>query len=594
MKNNLLKIVKKALVTLLAAMMVLFGSIAFTSTKASAAIPTVSSPNKTVMLIPLDDRPINYDTVQKAAASSGLKIILPPKDIIATELQDKTDGTGSHGGNPTALINWIEAHKSEADGYIISADQLHSGGLVESRSLKPEISTDQGKANLDIIQELKEDFPNKPIYVFDTVMRLASTAEYEGLDTTKYTQFRRYGGVPRKVLTSFSISSVKAAYNQDANGNPIPLSGTSPIDNGNYSISQSERDQYLAAKSRKLDLNYKVIQEAAYADYTVFGVDDSNPKNTVQTNEINWLNFHIANTIGSTKSAIVSDADGISLNLLARMTKELYSQPSIKYHVQWFGADGATKQEPYHFESTLGELLKTQITISGGSIVTDKNSADVSLLVLSPDSINRASLVSTYNSNMSSIIPTTVIDLKDSHADDYIMGNIVAGGNVSRMLAYSAWNTAGNRMGIALGTGGSRFNFMRYETNPTKLREATNAFVSLNIDRIIDDYEYKATRQKDTIAKIQSFGGNTANMKTNMTEAQIKQVDDFELASMRNAQATIESQFATHRVMEKVNGLRSFDWVIVDSVPVLYDEDVALPWNRYFDLTVNTGAASVH
>ncbi|WP_185763099.1 hypothetical protein [Niallia circulans] len=41
-------------------------------------------------------------------------------------------------------------------------------------------------------------------------------------------------------------------------------------------------------------------------------------------------------------------------------------------------------------------------------------------------------------------------------------------------------------------------------------------------------------------------------MKTNMTAAEIKLVDDYQLSAMRNAQATIEAQFAGHRVLEKV------------------------------------------
>ncbi len=589
---------KKVLASVLAAGLIL-SSLPFS--KAEAAIPEVANPNKTVMLVPLDDRPMNTDTVKKAAAAAGIKLIMPPKSIIATSLQEDYTGTGSHGGDASAVIQWIKDNDHLADGFIFSADMIHSGGLVESRSLSPAYSTSQGTSNLNIIDEIDKAFPNKPIYVFDSVMRFASTLEYEGLTEKDYENFRTFGKIPRN-LNSSSHANVKANYD-------VAYAKDKPAGGGKIqfaNISEATKSKYYAARARKFDLNKVVVDKTAAGkiDYAVFGVDDSNTlENTVQTNEINWLTWQQNNVLGVAKSRIVSDIDGISLNLLARMTKELYNQPSLKYYVEYFGTDGKTTviKDEYAYEN-VHATLKKQIEINGGTYVTDKNSADVSILILSPASIYRGALVSAYESNMVNSIPTVVLDFYSAHADSYIMSNILAGTNASRMLAYSAWNTLGNRMGIALGTAGARMNFMKYETNPTKLRDASKAFASLSIDRIIEDYSYKSNRQENVKNEIvNTYKGNEWNMKSGvpgqsstMSASQIKAIDNFMLTQMQAAQNEIVKSFSGRRVIEKMNGPRSLGLVFFSSAPTLTDSDVSLPWNRYFEAQIDTGASNLY
>ncbi|MEY8742060.1 DUF4127 family protein [Bacillales bacterium AN1005] len=608
---------KKALVTSLAATMVLSGSIALTSSKASAAsyqpsqptVPTPTNPNKTVMLVPLDDRPVNVDMVIKQGAAAGIKVITPPESLIQTTLDDKNDSntiTNGTTGDSQGVVDWIRDHASEADGYIISTDMITSGGLVGSRANTQAISLEQSKANMKIIQELKTTYSSKPVFVFDTVMRLAATSGYQGTTSDDYAEIRKFGRVDRKQLSSYSISLIKSSYNQVATSpyGAVPLSGKVTDINGNvanYSVTPEQRDAYINARSRKLDLNYETIKAASYADYTVFGVDDSNPEpNTIQTNEIGWITYHINNTIGKSKATILSDADSISFTLMARMAKTLYAQPSLKYHVQYFGDDASTYTDTYAYEPNVSTLLSKQIEAAGGTLVTDKSSADVSLLFLSPKSIYRGSMVSTYTANVNASIPTAIVDFyQSSGSDTYSLEALASNGNISRLIGYSAWNTVGNRIGMTIGNSSSRMYFIKKETNSAKLRNATQSFASLMIDRIIEDYDYKRadTGRKATLeAWVENTLGvttNHANYNMDMTDAQLASTQAQYLASIRNGQATIESWYAAHGILEKSNGSRSFTTAIVDSVPVLQATDAFLPWNRTFDMTVNTGLATI-
>lgn len=617
MTNTFQKKMKKALVTSLAATMVLSGSIALTSSKASAAsyqpsqptVPTPTNPNKTVMLVPLDDRPVNVDMVIKQGAAAGIKVITPPESLIQTTLDDKNDRniiTNGTTGDSQGVVDWIRDHASEADGYIISTDMITSGGLVGSRANTQAISLEQSKANMKIIHELKTTYSSKPVFVFDTVMRLAATSGYQGTTSDDYAEIRKFGRVDRKQLSSYSISLIKSSYNQVATSpyGAVPLSGKVTDINGNvanYSVTPEQRDAYINARSRKLDLNYETIKAASYADYTVFGVDDSNPEpNTIQTNEIGWITYHINNTIGKSKATILSDADSITFTLMARMAKTLYAQPSLKYHVQYFGDDASTYTDAYAYESNVSTLLSKQIEAAGGTLVTDKSSADVSLLFLSPKSIYRGSMVSTYTANVNASIPTAIVDFyQSSGSDTYSLEAMASNGNISRLIGYSAWNTVGNRIGMTIGNSSSRMYFIKKETDSGKLRNATQSFASLMIDRIIEDYDYKRadTGRKATLeAWVKNTLGvttNNANYNMDMTDAQLASTQAQYLASIRNGQSTIESWYAGHGILEKSNGSRSFTTAIVDSVPVLQATDAFLPWNRTFDMTVNTGLATI-
>ncbi|HCG4536252.1 TPA: DUF4127 family protein [Salmonella enterica subsp. enterica serovar Typhi str. AG3] len=565
------------------------------TTGASAAIQGPVTPNKTVMLVPLDDRPMNTDTVVKAAAASGIKIIMPPKDIIDTKLDDQYDINDS--GDTAALLNWIRANDHLADGYIFSADQIHSGGLVESRNMHPKVSLTQGTANLDIIKEVDAANPGKPIYVFDSVMRLASTNGYDGLSLSDYNEYRAFGKQPRDVFSS-SFQGVIDGYDNYLNSTGIvPRSGTG------YSLTETEVQNYYAAKERKFRLNKAVVDRASYADYIVFGVDDSSPDNNVQLNEVNWLKYQTNNSLLG-KSKVVSDIDGTSLALLARMTKTLYNQPALKYYIDYYGLNlkSYSYQDEYGFEQT-HERLKNQIDITGGIYSGDAATSDIHIVGLSPDatSTNVSAAVSAVNTKAASNIPTVLLDLTKSPGSLTMIDNVLASGNASRLLSYSAWNTLGNRMGIAFGIAGARMNFMKSETNATELRDASKSFASLSIDRIVKDREYKAVKRASLDSWIiNNFEPNpdTGNLRASgLSSYDLDRIDNQLQVYLQPSQDRIEAEFKGHAILESVgstSGSRTNTKAYFDSVPAYTDADVSLPWLRTFEAQMDSSKATLY
>ena len=69
---------------------------------------------------------------------------------------------------------------------------------------------------------------------------------------------------------------------------------------------------------------------------------------------------------------------------------------------------------------------------------------------------------------------------------DALLGSQYTG----RLLGYSAWNTAGNKIGLSLGMGQARYNFLVSEKKEAALEAAVNAHGSLLFKRFLKDYYY--------------------------------------------------------------------------------------------------------
>lgn len=144
----------------------------------------------TVAYLPLDNRPVNDLRPVWLAESCGMEILLPDVGDYATRLDGQTPNpSGATYGDREALLEWLKRVEPQCDALVISMDQLLSGGLVSSRVLM-ESELTEAFAAIDYLAEVAQ---RKPVYVFETVMRLATTSGYLGMDSTEYELFRSYG-----------------------------------------------------------------------------------------------------------------------------------------------------------------------------------------------------------------------------------------------------------------------------------------------------------------------------------------------------------------------------------------------------------------
>lgn len=122
---------------------------------------------------------------------------VPEEDLYRTALDNmEPNKDGSTIGNRKALLEWLREADKTCDYFIISLDQALSGGLVGSRWLSNTDLTFEYEIADEIIRLCKTN----TVFLFDTVMRLASIANYQGYGLDDYNILRAYGQVARKTL----------------------------------------------------------------------------------------------------------------------------------------------------------------------------------------------------------------------------------------------------------------------------------------------------------------------------------------------------------------------------------------------------------
>ena len=91
-----------------------------------------------VILVPLDTRPPCQKMVVDAGKMAGIEIITPPAEIMDYYTRK---------GDSKAVQKWLLENIAQADGAIISVDQLLHGGLLASREAQ---TTDAERTELVI------------------------------------------------------------------------------------------------------------------------------------------------------------------------------------------------------------------------------------------------------------------------------------------------------------------------------------------------------------------------------------------------------------------------------------------------------------
>ncbi|MDO3408213.1 DUF4127 family protein [Saccharibacillus sp. CPCC 101409] len=488
---------------------------------------------KKIVYIPLDDRPANLDDVVLQGKGAGLEVLAPPAGAIRNRLDDRaevegTEVVGTSGasyGDPSAVRRFLLDHAAQADGFIVSVDMLAYGGLIGSRRLQSDPGGDypaydpQATLLLDTIAGLKKDYPDKPVFVLDTIMRLATTTMAEGLTLEAYNESRALMMKPRPEQSDFD---------EILNGYDLQPDGT------NYEPTvYFDKELYYNARRRKFKTNRYVLEallQGAGVDFAAFGVDDASTQG-VQANEIHWIEAHIDERLGGTggqnpeRAIILPDADGLGHSLMGRMAQTLLGGPQAAkpgFAVNYFGTHGSEIVNSYEYMDVHTNILR-HIDIAGGVYAGDNTGTapgssqageiaqaeaqpedaaarpaaggrqvyDLELVALtSEDRI--ADAVARIEANRTAHIPTLVVDFtRGGSAGTVVTPELLASSATGGLFGYSAWNTAGNKIGMALGMAQSRFAFLHTEKQERSLGPALDAHGSLLFKRFLKDYSYK-------------------------------------------------------------------------------------------------------
>lgn len=101
--------------------------------------PRQPAQSLSAVYVPMDDRPFNDSRVQALAESLNISLIMPPAEYYANRLDgqvENEDGSIYRAGDREALLQWLQSAEVQGQStFILSLDQLFSGGLMNSRCL---------------------------------------------------------------------------------------------------------------------------------------------------------------------------------------------------------------------------------------------------------------------------------------------------------------------------------------------------------------------------------------------------------------------------------------------------------------------------
>ena len=453
-------------------------------------LPEGESTGPEVSYIPLDDRPVNADRVVYLAESLGYRLTMPEEDLYRTRLDGQDPNpNGTAYGDRAGLYAWLQDRESAGcDRYILSLDQLLSGGLVNSRSFPgADVVLRDGtvlteEAFLAAVLDLLADGENE-VYLLDTVMRLAPTVGYDGWDLAGYEALRSYGMAARPTLSgdALTVENIAAAY-------PLGADGT-PLDPADYGVTEEAVAQYLRCRERKLRLIDEALRrmEGRENVHFLIGVDDSAPTDSIQTNELAYLRQAAAG-----RGAVLSGADEDGMLALCRMFAVSDYQGALPtVTVRYFGGSESGASSDYDHQP-MTEIVENHLRYLGCEAGED---GDLQLLVLTApaeESQRKTAirqLIAALRQARKDGTPTILMDAaKNGYGTDF-QRELVKKTELGFLLGYAGFYDLANATGIALANGVARWLCLQSGAERTQGQE--DAFRLTLADSLVKDICYK-------------------------------------------------------------------------------------------------------
>ena len=506
--------------TLLAVTLLLSGCAGQTAGSLTAETPPVDS--GTIAYVPLDDRPDNVERVVYLAESLGYTLEMPEADWYQTKLDGQPlNGNGTQYGDMAALYEWVlEQEAAGCDRYILSLDQLLSGGLVNSRHTSETVTVAlSGGTELtdrefleNLLTALAADGNNR-VWLLDSVMRLAPTCGYAGFGLEEYNALRAYGAQPRPALAGggLTVSKIVADYRLGGNGTALKLS--------DFGLTAAQVDAYLAARERKLELAERLletVQGGGYGNFRVLiGIDDSSAEDSIQKNEIAYLRSLLREG-----DALLAGVDDLAFKAVTRLYLEERTQPSLAeqglndVYVDFFG--GTENRPACDYDSQpLREVVAEHLAFFGMEEAPERLGADLQLVVLTqPEAPARAAeyyraLIARLNDNQAHGLPTILMDAGNNAYGTAFHDTLVEECGLGWLLSYSGFLDMAIVTGTALSHGVARYAWLCDGNGGDP--EANRAFQKSLTESIVLDFCYRNTVRDDLSAYVRQSGGDPNN-----------------------------------------------------------------------------------
>lgn len=542
-----------------------------------------------IVILPLDDRPVNYDYLVTFAAVADVQVTLPPREWL---------GNPWRAANHASLLNWLKESIETADAVIIAGDTLAYGGLIPSR--KSYESYESVTQKLHLISELKTRNPKCLILASSVILRInrSNSSEEERPYWAEYgSRMFRLSMLEHK--STINEASPEEILERELIRKEIPIEVYSDYHN-------------LRKRNHCVNLFMLELVKKGVIDYLLLPQDDTADYgwNIAEARQLQM----VIRKEGLTDRAITyPGADEIGCLLLTRLIC-IHNNFAPKIFPRFSSSCSNSIITAYEDRPML-ELLKAHLAPLNGIIVDTENNADFLLYLNAPAicqgigelqyaaQFSQKELLEKTSETLKEYISSlfsdpyfqrtrqemqtplrspeefcrsiqdaiqneklvAIADVAFVNGSDLILGmQLVQHVTIAKLAAYGGWNTAGNTLGTVLAQAVIYSIVRNNNMKPNQLR----AHLEFLFLRFLDDYCYQAhERSRCMLEDLPNFG--LLPSEERLPEGEIAQTIERLISQRLQKQAThLSKQF-------KEEGL-------VKSVEV---SEIHLPWQRLFEIS---------
>ena len=549
-----------------------------------------------VLLVPLDSRPVCSTMIQKLGKLAGINVIVPPKELL-DNYQEPANGK--------KLWQWLQIKAPAANTSIVSADILLHGSLLQTRQhIATEAEQNEFLSQLAKLQKehkvhncLQDEAsigvqgPHQ-LQLFSVIPRLLVSDEVYP-DCWYQWHLMRYSQLLDMVQINgdYAMTQELREYKQEIP--PDILNKYTSI----FTQSQSFNEKLLAILAQQAKSSNSLPSTAPFsfrtniaAPLVIIGQDDSSPFGLPKMTA-NQLERFITEHKLQSSAQLTYGADEIGALLLTRHFLQ-QSKWLPKLYVHYGSPQAEFKHMPY-MAASVGATLRNQAQLVGAQLVATPNEADIILFVHCGDddakpTAAEAEQLASYLKHDKHV---ALIDLSANfEAEEMLLPLLLAQNiNVNRLVAYAGWNTFSNSSGTALAqsiifTGRLRqLQAQQRATNKSLLIPALYADnLNFTIERMLEDYYYQKRIHPQLRPYLESFGTTPTDL-----EPEEKQQTEYRIQERL-------SLYATWLYWRSLSRTPFY----ADTHKAYYLTDLTvgakLPWNRIFevDLNVHTKVSS--
>jgi Protein of unknown function (DUF4127) len=490
-----------------------------------------------IVLVPLDDRPVSAQLPVMLGTIAGERVVVPPPELLGHYIQL---------GKPDAIIAWLNRDAAgPRDAFVISSDMLAYGGLVASRVPGPAYA--DAYFRLRELTHLRSLHPHAWIAAFATIMRLAPTSVPAG--------------------TSFFAAGPLADDVRDYARLPDPLPSDREPEAAalRAKIGADLLAAYVATRARNFAVDGHLLGLVADGtiDRLVLGQDDAGVAG-LHVREVHELQDEASGDALAGRVSIEPGADELGMALVAHaLARSARWTPRIA--VRYSTASGANTQDPLEF-APIGTTIASLIDLCGG-VRADAGDADIVLYVHlpktgSPDDDAFAAAMAADIESGRSVALADLSFLNSLDEQGAFARRLLGSGLASHLDAYSSWNTDANTVGTALAEAIAAGAGRRMGTYD-RLAHRTFTFM-----RFVDDYAFHVDVRPDLNAYLKAGGVTDHTLLQPATAAET--ADRNRALLWSRGQAVLKQLYPGFHIAAMT---------------------ITLPWGRTFETEIQTAIA---